>query len=280
MLTVDAGDDAAFFSKLPVEVKENIYEHVLRYGGFFQVPLRIDIAHELVKLPSVCRTNKLERSISTLVLARNTVLRLSGLSDYALLLQWLKAVRIPEDRFMQAVKKIQIIYRNRDSFIQNLSFAARFPVLTNLTITVSAWKLVEISQEYDEVNEDRYGNSYVNANPAGRCHMKEYFGLKQIDGCKALSSLTLHKLGHINWSAFGLFYFGVSDVHHVAEVCQKSFMEANGRHLTVEMAYSYFCGKPRSKVGKDREQYSDWTGMDADLEREGDMALQYGLYES
>jgi hypothetical protein len=78
MLTVDAGDDTAFFSKLPVEVKENIYEHALCDGRFFKVPLSITTRNEYTNLPPVCRTNKLERSIATLVLIRNSIIRIKN----------------------------------------------------------------------------------------------------------------------------------------------------------------------------------------------------------
>jgi hypothetical protein len=280
-LTQDAGDDDVdHFSSLPIEVKERIYEYALRNGGFFNIPLRVANMVEIPKLPRLCIINKLERSISTRVLARNTVLRLFRHSDYTVFLQWLKAIQIPKEKFMLAVKKIQIVYEDRDSFVQNLSFLTKFPVLAELTITIEASSMLDISQERDDDNNDEDDEDVedddwdLDENPADEYHILERFDLKQVAGCKALTSLTFHILGHIFVSEIGKL--SLSDVDHVAAVCQVSFMEANGRELTVDMASSNIQKKPRRfKVGKEMENYSYWTRMNAGLKREGDEVLTY-----
>jgi hypothetical protein len=70
------------------------------------------------------------------------------------------------------------------------------------------------------------------------------------------------------------------DVDHVANVCQESFIEGNGKALSVEMICDYK-GKPRRmKIGKDRQKglcSTTLSRMNEGFVCDGDEALHWQL---
>ncbi|KAF2822836.1 hypothetical protein CC86DRAFT_385032 [Ophiobolus disseminans] len=69
----------AQFSSLPVEVKEQIYSYTIGEGQRFHVTTDEIGGGDTYKLPPICLTSKLERTIAIRVLLRNTIISLSQL---------------------------------------------------------------------------------------------------------------------------------------------------------------------------------------------------------
>jgi hypothetical protein len=211
-------------------------------------------------LPAVCVTNKLERSIATLVPARNTILRLSH-NDAVTFTSLINYIGFPKGKFMTALKKIQLVY-SENSFVANLLFASMLPVLANLTITIDARDMFKVSRERDPWDEkgdsDRYLPSYKDVKAASRSHVLNTFGLSEIGGCKALTRLTFQMPNFA--SVYEIGWIEYWDVDHVAKmICQESFMEGNAEALSVEMICNYK-GKPRRlRIGKYCQKYTGLT---------------------
>jgi hypothetical protein len=71
----------------------------------FKIPPVLQITPPMIfqrdrtRFPSIsamCATNKLERSIATLVVVRNTMLRLVYTTDFEIMLKWLSSIKVSE----------------------------------------------------------------------------------------------------------------------------------------------------------------------------------------
>jgi hypothetical protein len=275
LLIPNAADHLSRFPEFPFEIKEQIYEYAMRNDGCFNIPLRTDFRTGIPSLPGICLTSKLERSIAALVLARNTILRLSH-KDRVRFMRWLNSIGFPKSKFMTALKKIQLMYSD-NSFVANLFFASTLPVLVDLTITIEMGRLVGIDRERDLRDDNVYSDwNFPNdkdVKAAIPSQVLNTFGLSQIGGCKALSRLTFQipdfvRIYEIGW----LEYWNVD---HVAKVCQEIFMEGNGRALDVEMTCDYKGRSRRLKVGKVSEELggATWTRITEGLACDGVEAL-------
>jgi hypothetical protein len=273
-----------------VEVKENIYEHALRDGGFFKVPLSITTRNEYTNLPPVCRTNKLERSIATLVLIRNSIIRLKRSIDIGFLCRWLDMVYVVQTKFMTTVNKMQVYYPGSHytyGFIRNLIFASKFPALTDLSIAINSRGILNIAEGnfplYRNMDDDDSDDDmdYVSDSEeedklASRDETLSAYGLSHIARCENLIRLTLHVPNTIE--SYGIDDFDISHVDKVADWCKETFMEANSRALTVEMVCFKSSGKSiRTKAGKDAGRGSDLTWVEKSRVCAEDEALGHNL---
>jgi hypothetical protein len=229
------------FLKLPVEIKEKIYEHALRDGGHFKEPLQAKPhfpfkPHHLRTpyLPNVCCINKSKRSIATLVLVRNNVLRLSNTADITVILEWINEIGVPETKFFKAVKKVELCYWSSlgcGKFTKSLSFAAKCPVLTDLTLTIPAVELLENAALIMELRADRYTNLVM---PPPRVLTIEdvafHFELFGITDCIALQRLTLHISDFSDQDDVD-----DEDVDELAKEFQNFFMREDNQALNIEI---------------------------------------------
>jgi hypothetical protein len=267
------------FSSLPLEVKEMIYEHALRAIGCFDKPLRFHLSDchnkdrpRLPLLPGFCLTNKLERSISTLVLARNTILRLSFDINSILVLRSMDAIGVPKIKFMAAVKKIQVEYDIRVGCVDdNLFFASECQGVADLSITIEWQDLEEISETLYECDEDS-DTEDEDDEGTSRDQVLGNHGLHGIAKCQALTRLTFQ----IPNFRIGVRTGWIDHAHvdRVAELYQEAFLEADGRALHVEMAVTTH----RCVVGKDvKEDSSDRMREYEGIDCHGDEALHWNF---
>jgi hypothetical protein len=258
------------FLELPVEVKEQIYEWALRKERKFQIPAVLQVAPptsfrperaRFPSLPAMCVTNKLERSIVTLVLVRNTMLRLTHATDSEIILKWLDDIKVSEKRFTTSVKKMQLCYKPdmgwTDLAKTHMSFAMKCPALAGLTISIPTGQLKIMPKKLHNDKETfqhglgRLLQSLLEVPKPLTCdQMVKKFGLELITDCPTLICLTLHVPSTAEILTNG--HSAISNIDEVADWCKETFMEAHGRALPVELLIgsSFRRGTKRIKLGK------------------------------
>jgi hypothetical protein len=217
----------------------------------FKIPPVLQITPPMIfqrdrtRFPSIsamCATNKLERSIATLVVVRNTMLRLVYATDFEIMLKWLSSIKFSEQKFMTSVKKIQLCYKRATDFIEtHMSFVIKCSTLANLIVSIPNRELwITILREAPLVQE------------LPKCltcdQVVKKFGLDLIAECAALTRLTFH-IPFI-MALLGSGHFAIADLDQVADWCKKAFMKAHGRALVVELVWSSDTGQTKTtKVG-------------------------------
>jgi hypothetical protein len=119
------------FVRLPVEIREMIYEYAMRNDGVFDLPIHVTprdkSAHLLGlnrRVPAVCFTSKTEQTIATGVLIRHSTFRLSHEPHAGFLSYWLK--HIDDGSGFRSVRRVEIGY---DPVLHSRNFARDFELL-------------------------------------------------------------------------------------------------------------------------------------------------------
>lgn len=105
------------FVRLPVEIRENVYEHAMRATGPFETQERAGGFRNFKLLPGsshlsgICSLNKLERSIAIPVFLCNTTLFLSPSTDTFAISMWLKRVAGTEEKGFATIKRINLSWK-------------------------------------------------------------------------------------------------------------------------------------------------------------------------
>jgi hypothetical protein len=110
-ITTSTYTKPASFTNLPVEIKEQIYVHVLRNDGHLYLTIHATTLQPIVRnyyrprrlqfprcdrLPEVCQTNRLARTIATFTLIRNAVLHISQIADAKLVTRWARDMAVDQ----------------------------------------------------------------------------------------------------------------------------------------------------------------------------------------
>jgi hypothetical protein len=231
----------ARFTDLPVEIKEQIYVHVLRNDGHLYFIVHATTLQLIVRnyyrprrlqyprcdrLPEVCQTNKLERTIATLTLIRNAVL-----PDAKIVTRWARDMSVDQSCLFSAIKRIQLRHDPSGQSRGFQDFAKRCPGLRDLTISMGVRELCRDRRglTWEIMNED----SLPQKRKLSCAEMVSKFDLAGIAEYTALQRLTFHICDFYLRAPF----LPVNDdvVDEVAAWCWKEFAQKNGEDLLTEM---------------------------------------------
>jgi hypothetical protein len=245
---MDVANTPTGFSSLPVEIKERIYEYTMLIAGHFKVALRAPPYDRTKRyhpcfpnLPSMYYINKVECSIAALVLLRNSVLYLSQPGDTTIFLKWNAAFAVPENKFFTAIKKLHLTYRpplGNGLFIESLSFAARCPVLVDLTIAIPFKEWLRLRRNLTMafmdglMKGDWSGMKNVGRPVMVLAQADLKFGLAAVSRCTsstALQRLTLHTAGFPRRPAMTKHFLAM------AEWFRNALEQENGKVIVVEI---------------------------------------------
>jgi hypothetical protein len=151
------------FLKLPVEIRENIYEHAMGFTGSSSVL-------------GICSLSKLERSIAIPVYLRERTICLSPNTDTVALSMWLKRVTGTEEKGFATIKKIHLHWKavNRTECADTIAFLEHLTALRAVCFTVP-------KEELSCINESGHGRRLRTAVEMWNC-----LGLAHIASCKSI----------------------------------------------------------------------------------------------
>jgi hypothetical protein len=179
------------FLELPENVRKMVYHQVLLDGGHYD---RVISAHGTVPelkagrstwcLPALCLTNKAEASIATTLYIQNAKFNVCcEWCDQEMLAFLDRLPIIGEEMGRKAVRDLTYDHYGCNPTINDFSFDSRvaqaLPNLTNLTVTLSVWDLLERL-------DDELEGPYRPLTKDEICQKKDFTGISQCPSLKHL----------------------------------------------------------------------------------------------
>jgi hypothetical protein len=132
------------FTDLPIEIKQDIYEHAMHMDGQFDIPIHVAQVRGASfddgvypQIHATCRTNKLERAIATLVMIRNSVVCLSRHTDAGVMTDWIQEATGDARQGLSVVRSVEIRYMSRKGVIEDIEDMYFLEACSNVhTVTI------------------------------------------------------------------------------------------------------------------------------------------------
>jgi hypothetical protein len=252
------------FTDLPVEIKEKIYEYAMRMDRQFNIPIYAAQAKGASfndgvypHIHATCRTNKLERTIATLVMIRNSTVCLHRDTDVKSMTKWIKEATGDAEQGFSAVRKVKVKYMSRFRMIktdEDMKFLEACSNLHTVSLEFSIRKL----------SADVPSDSFLSRPSLTSTKMLEKFKLLQIAACG--------KLRHMEVQIDAVFVRPFPDqcqeMRKAIQVFRAAFTAMNGRELNVRLIRSDAdAGRPYGGVihwSMATQLTGDWITIKAD----------------
>lgn len=141
------------FVRLPVEIREIIYEYAMRSDGVFDFPThavpcgKLRVHQGLNEgVPAVCFTSSVENSVAMGVFIRSSTFRLFLEPDAGLMSAWLSLIN--DDLGFRSIRRVEICYdvaNHFSSFTRSFELLQRCPGLRDLAIVIPLEELNSIT---------------------------------------------------------------------------------------------------------------------------------------
>ncbi|KAH7081206.1 hypothetical protein BKA63DRAFT_549948 [Paraphoma chrysanthemicola] len=256
------------FALLPVEIREIIYEHAMRQGGTFALPIVPASSakpekHSILTqcLPALCYTSRNERAIGISVFVRNAAFQLYREGDAEILACWLELMSNGYD--FRSIRQMDIFHSPQTRLTglrYDVDLVKRCPGLRKVTITLPLERLC-ISRP----SRSRPGVKYVRA-----CTYSEILSRFQFAGileCSSLRKLTV--LVSSNLSLEEMMRATPVQVYDnvllLLSLMERGFEKRHGRRIVMIMACLYSIRYKTRLIGRKirKKQQSSLTSARA-----------------
>ncbi|KAH7091597.1 hypothetical protein FB567DRAFT_546310 [Paraphoma chrysanthemicola] len=229
------------FTLLPVEIREIIYEHAMRQGSTFTLPIvptssaRPEKHSVLTQcVPALCYTSRNERAIGISVFVRNASFQLYREGDAGVLACWLELMSSGHD--FRSIRKMEICHspQTRLKGLRNdIDLLKRCPGLREITIMLPLEELYSVKQA---VVDGRMGIVVMRALTGSGVLAK--FELGALLDCESLRKINFRLSGN---SRFVLWWYTralhrYNDLQLLLAWMAKGFEIRYGRPVEMSMA--------------------------------------------